>query len=351
MVTTRPQVAGNGPSSAIDPPSQLPVGGWQNSGASKRAPMPDSNPDILSIGEPMVEFNQTRPGEPVYLQGFGGDTSNAIIAAARQGARTAYLTRLGDDEFGRMFLALWQAEGVDASSVGIDWQAHTAVYFVTHGRNGHVFSYLRAGSAASRMTPVDLPLELIRAARLVHASGISMAISESACDTVLAAFDAARAAGARVSFDSNLRLKLWPLARAREAIGAAVAKADCFFPSLEDAMDLSGMEDPEANVDWAHRLGAKNVFLKLGSAGVIVSDGTRRERVPGIAVNAVDATGAGDCFCGAALARLAAGDSIFAAARYANAAAALATTGFGAVAPLPRPDAVRQLLATSAPVS
>jgi 2-dehydro-3-deoxygluconokinase len=62
-------------------------------------------------------------------------------------------------------------------------------------------------------------------------------------------------------------------------------------------------------------------------------------------VSAVDATGAGDCFCGAALARLAFGDDAFAAARYANAAAALATTGFGAVAPLPRPDAVRALLA------
>ncbi|MGE5793092.1 MAG: PfkB family carbohydrate kinase, partial [Bacteroidota bacterium] len=107
--------------------------------------------DILSIGEPMLEFNQTRPGDPRYLQGFGGDSSNMIIAAARSGARTAYATRLGDDEFGRMFRALWEAEGVDARGVATDPQAHTAVYFVSHGPQGHVFSYLRAGSAASRM--------------------------------------------------------------------------------------------------------------------------------------------------------------------------------------------------------
>jgi 2-dehydro-3-deoxygluconokinase len=301
--------------------------------------------DILSIGEPMLEFNQTRPGDPRYLQGFGGDSSNMIIAAARSGARTAYVTRLGDDEFGRMFRALWEAEGVDARGVATDPQAHTAVYFVSHGPQGHVFSYLRAGSAASRMRPEDLPLDLLRAARFVHASGISMAISASAADTVLAAFEAARAAGAKISFDSNLRLKLWPLARARATIGAAAAMADYFFPSIDDASALSGLEAPEANLEWAHRLGAKQVFLKLGADGVIASDGTRRERIAGHRVNAVDATGAGDCFCGAALARLAAGDSLVDAARYANAAAALATAGFGAVAPLPRPEAVRQLLA------
>jgi 2-dehydro-3-deoxygluconokinase len=302
-------------------------------------------PDLVAIGEPMVEFNQTKPGDPHYLQGFGGDSSNMIIAAARSGARAAYFSRLGDDEFGRMFLALWKAEGVDSSAVTIDPQAHTAVYFVSHGPQGHVFSYMRAGSAASRMRPEDLPLATIRGARFVHASGISMGISASASDTVLAAFESARVAGARVSFDSNLRLKLWPIARARAMIAAAAALAECFFPSIEDARALSGLEDEEAVVDWGHRLGPRIVFLKLGPQGVIVSDGTRRERIAGHKVAAVDATGAGDCFCGTALARLCAGDDAFAAARYANAAAALATTGFGAVAPLPRPDAVRALLA------
>jgi 2-dehydro-3-deoxygluconokinase len=304
-----------------------------------------SVPDVVSIGEPLFEFNQTTPGDLHWLQGFGGDSSNMIVAAARSGARTAYITRLGDDEFGRMFRALWQAEGVDTRGVATDPQAHTGVYFVSHGAQGHVFNYLRAGSAASRMRPIDLPLELVRGAKFVHASGISMAISASASDAVLAAFEAARAAGAKVSFDSNLRLKLWPIARARAMIGAAAALADYFFPSIDDARALSGVEDAEANLAWAHRLGAKHVFLKLGAEGVIASDGTRRERIGGHRVDAVDATGAGDCFCGAALARLAAGDSVFDAARYANAAAALATTGFGAVAPLPRPDAVRRLFA------
>jgi 2-dehydro-3-deoxygluconokinase len=299
---------------------------------------------IVSIGEAMIEFNQTRPGEREYLQGFGGDTSNMIIAAARQGARAAYVTRLGDDEFARMLLKLWAAEGVDAGAVALDPEAFTAVYFVTHGPKGHAFHYIRAGSAASRMRPEDLPLPLLRAAGFVHASGISMAISPSAGEAVLFSFEEASKSGAKISFDANLRLKLWPLERARKGVAAALALTDYFFPSIEDAAALSGLEAPEAILEWAHRLGAKNVFLKLGPGGVIVSDGAKTEKIPGLKVRSVDATGAGDCFCGAALARLSMGDSLVDAARYANAAAALATTGFGAVDPIPRPEQVKALL-------
>ena len=300
--------------------------------------------DIVSLGEPLYEFSQI-PGEGVrYLQGFGGDTMNCAIAAARQGAKAGYITRLGDDEFGRQFLQLWRAEGLDISGVGIDPQAHTAVYFITHGSDGHLFSYLRKGSAASRMRPADLPLDLIREAKFLHTSGISQAISDSACDTVFAAVEAARGAGVRIAYDSNLRLRLWPLARARAVIRATIALADFFLLSMEDAEALCGRKDADAILDWCHEAGAKVVALKLGAAGVVGSDSKRREKIAGHAVNCVDTTGAGDCFAGALLARMAAGDDFWEGLRYANAAAALATTGFGAVAPLPGPDAVRRLL-------
>ena len=87
--------------------------------------------DFVALGEPMVEFNQTHPDRPDYLQGFGGDTSNATLAAARAGARTAYLSRLGDDTWGRALLALWAQEGVNTEAVAIDATAPTGVYFVT----------------------------------------------------------------------------------------------------------------------------------------------------------------------------------------------------------------------------
>jgi 2-dehydro-3-deoxygluconokinase len=300
--------------------------------------------DVVALGEAMVEFNQTRPGEPQYLQGFGGDTSNAVIAAARAGVRTAYLTRLGQDTFGDALMALWQREGVDTSGVERDASAPTGIYFVTHGPKGHEFSYRRAGSAASQMTPQWLPRRLVRAAGILHVSGISLAISASARDTAFAAMSEARSAGTQVSFDPNVRLKLWPLEEARAAIVRAINACDLFLPSAEDAAVLSGMSDPDAIVDWSHALGPRQVVLKLGPDGALVSDGQRRERIAGRRVAIADATGAGDCFCGNLLARLALGDSIFDAARYANAAAAIAVQGFGAVAPLPRPEQVRPLL-------
>jgi 2-dehydro-3-deoxygluconokinase len=107
-----------------------------------------------------------------------------VIAAARQGARAGYLTALGDDAFGEMFFDLWRSEGVDASRVIRDKDAPTGIYFVTHGPNGHVFSYRRAGSAASRMTPEALPVDYISQSKFLHVSGISQAISGTCCDTV-----------------------------------------------------------------------------------------------------------------------------------------------------------------------
>lgn len=303
-----------------------------------------SDIDVVSLGEPLYEFSQIPQMPGRYLQGFGGDTMNCAIAAARQGARVAYVTRLGDDEFGRQFLQLWRDEGLDTSGVAIDAQAHTAVYFITHGPEGHVFSYLRKGSAASRIDAAGLPLDLIRRARYFHTSGISQAISDSACAAVSAAIDAAKAAGAAFVYDSNLRLRLWPLARAREVITATLARADYFLLSLEDAEALCGLKDPDAILDWCHRAGARVVALKLGAGGVIGSDSTRRSRIDGYKVDCVDATGAGDCFAGALLARMSAGDDFWEGLRFANAAAALTTTGYGAVAPLPRPEAVRLLL-------
>lgn len=305
--------------------------------------------DLLAIGEAMVEFNQRSSDARLYLQGFGGDTSNAVIAAARQGARCAYVTRVGDDEFGRLCVALWQREGVDSSAVQIDGAAHTGVYFVRHGAQGHSFSYLRAGSAASRMQAADMPGALIGAAHFLHVSGISQAISASATDAVARAIALAHAAGTRLSYDPNLRLALWPLARARtviEATLAAMRAGDEFLPSLDDLRQLSGLAQPQDIVAWAHARGAPAVVLKLGARGALVSHGGGCTEVAACTVRAVDATGAGDCFDGSYLARRAAGDDPVSAARWACAAAALATTGYGAVAPLPGREAIARLLAT-----
>ena len=301
--------------------------------------------DILALGEPMVEFNQTgeRDGR-LFLQGFGGDTSNFAIAAARQGARVGYLSALGDDPHGAMLRALWRAEGVDDRDVKTDAEAFTAIYFVTHDAAGHHFHFFRKGSAASRMTLTDLPRERIARAKLLHLSGISLAISDSARDTGLAAMALAREAGVAVSFDTNLRLKLWPLERARAVMAEAMRRCDLCLPSLDDISALTGQSDPDALVDHCLALGARIVALKLGADGALVANRDERHRIAPLPCKPVDATGAGDTFGGAFVARWLAGDDLREAGRYAAAAAALSTEGYGAVEPIPHADRVRAAL-------
>ncbi|KWD50247.1 2-dehydro-3-deoxygluconokinase [Burkholderia ubonensis] len=301
-------------------------------------------PEILALGEAMVEFNQSQPGRPEFLQGFGGDTSNFCIAAARQGASAGFVSAVGDDPFGRLLSDLWRSEGVDTTYVRIDHAAPTGVYFVTHGPNGHQFDYLRAGSAASRYATGDLPLDALAAAKALHLSGISLAISAAACDAAFAAIGHAREHGTKVSFDTNLRLKLWPLPRARAVMREALRQTDICLPSWDDVTAITGADDRDAIVDAMLELGPQVVALKLGKDGAYVATPHERRVVPGFTVEAIDATGAGDCFGGAFVARIVAGDDPFTAARYANAAAALSTTGYGAVAPIPRRDAVERLM-------
>ena len=314
--------------------------------------MIDKKFDITALGEAMVEFNQTDPGQPQYLQGFGGDTSNAVIAAARAGARSAYLSRLGDDTFAESLRALWKNECVQIDGIDTNIDSPTGIYFVTHTQHGHAFTYRRAGSAASRMTPdwlLGKPQQLIEQSKWLHLSGISLAISESACNTAFAAMQIARTANTRISFDSNLRLKLWSLKRAQQKITAAIKECDLFLPSMDDMTVLTGLSNPDAVVDWSHAQGAKSVVLKLGADGALISEPNSglRKVVKGHQVTAVDATGAGDCFCGNLLARLAANDDLLTAVHYANAAASIAVQGWGAVSCLPSPVAVRQRLGSA----
>ena len=147
--------------------------------------------------------------------------------------------------------------------------------------NGHAFDYLRAGSAASRYAPRDLPLDAIAAAKVVHLSGISLAISVSACDAALEAIAHARANGVRVSFDTNLRLKLWPLARARAVMLEAIRQTDICLPSWDDVTELTGLTGRDAIVDFLLSLGPRVVALKLGKEGAYIATPDERRVVPG----------------------------------------------------------------------
>ena len=299
--------------------------------------------DLVAIGEPLYELNRQPDGR--YLPGFGGDTLNVCIAAARLGARCAYVSRLGVDIFGDDIRALMIREGVDETAVGTDPEAPTGLYFVTHGPDGHAFTYRRAGSAASLMSAHDIPEEKIASARFVHASGISQAISASAAEAVATAFRMAKATGAQVSYDTNFRPRLWAAEQARARMAEAAAMAHILKTSEDDALALFGLSCPAAIADHCLALGAGAVLVTLGAEGLLLATAAERRAIPGHRVAAVDATGAGDAFTGAFLAELARGRTLAEAAGFANAAAALSTRGYGAIAPLPRRAEVERALA------
>lgn len=300
--------------------------------------------DILTLGEPLVEFNEVEPH--VFQRSIGGDTSNVAIAAARLGAKSGMITCLGGDSFANLIRMVWHQENVDYSACSQDDTALTGHYFITHSPTGHQFDYRRKDSASTRLKPSDIQESVIRDAKILHLSGISLAISDSAADSCFEAAAMAKKAGNLIAFDPNLRLALWPLARARHMIHGFMTHVDIALPGLGDAQALTGLSDPQDIIAFYHKLGCKIVALTMGTEGCLISEGKDRQHIaiPPKPVEAVDATGAGDCFDGAFLTRYAQSGDVEKAGHFANAAAALSVTGYGAVAPLPHLDTVESFM-------
>ena len=303
--------------------------------------------EIISFGEPLFEFSQIKEvlaNKADFLSGFGGDASNFAIAAARQGANIAMLTHLGDDKFGQQFLDLWKAENVNTDLIKINEQAHTGIYFITHDENGHHFSFMRKGSAASLITPTKLPMKAIAEAKLLHVTAITQAISSQSCDAVFAAIQIAKENNTQVSYDTNLRLKLWPLERARAVIRETTSMVDICFPSIDEAQLLTGLTHADDIIDYYLKLGSKVVVLKQGSAGATVATAKERHTVTPFKVNPIDATAAGDSFAGSFCTHYVRGAPLQECLAHANATASITITGYGAVAPLPTLQQVQEKL-------
>jgi 2-dehydro-3-deoxygluconokinase len=304
--------------------------------------------DVLALGEPMLEFNATEAGSlrevRNYEVGWGGDTSNFVIAISRLGRTAGYICRLGDDDFGKNFLDLWKREGIDTSHVILDKHAPTGIYFISRRGEKHSFTYYRSDSAASRLSMDDIPEAHLAQAKVFHTSGISQAISNSACDAVFYAIEVAREAGTLISYDPNIRLKLWDHERAQSTILETIRMADFVFPSFEDAHIITGLDDPEQIAGELQKLGPKVVALKLGEEGALLATQDGLRRIEPFEVDVKDTTGAGDTFASAFIVAYLDGLDPYECGRFANAAGALTCEGLGAVEPIPTRDRVEDLL-------
>ena len=257
--------------------------------------------DALSIGETMVLLDPVEDG-PLdavsgYRQRIAGAESNFAIALARLGLRAAWVSRLGADPFGRLVRRSLASEGVEVHA-GEDPNAPTGIYFKERLTPDSVaVHYYRRGSAASRLRPHEVPDELFHRARLLHVTGISLAVAGTLPETTLHAVELARKHGVQVSFDPNHRPGLWEVAAARRALDPVLRDLDLLLTGQSEIELLMGETDQRRLLAELRRRAIRVVVVKRGAAGALVVSDDRLIVVPPAAVERVlDSVGAGDAF-------------------------------------------------------
>jgi 2-dehydro-3-deoxygluconokinase len=235
--------------------------------------------------------------------GIGGAESNVAIGVARLGGEATWLGRVGPDATGTLIVERLTEAGVRA--LALPDTAFTGL-MVRHRRSGefaHV-DYHRAGSAGSRLSPADLPAAELTGAGVVHVTGITPALSETARAAVFQAVETARAAGVPVSLDLNYRAKLWDRFSAAPVLRDLVSRADVVFASPEEAELFVDPGDPVAGLA---ALGPSEVIVKDGGRGCRALIDGKPYAVAALAVSVVDPVGAGDAFVAGYLAERLAG--------------------------------------------
>ena len=228
--------------------------------------------DLVTLGESMVLFQPLRDGplahEPLLTRAVGGAESNVAIALSRLGHKTRWISRLGRDPFGDIIRSTLAGEGVDVSFVARDESAPTAVYFrEIKGTGDPSVYYYRRGSAASLLSARDVSADWMRDARHLHVTGITPALSPSAREATFAAMHMARELGLTISFDPNLRRKLWDEATARVTLLEMAGLCDILLPGMDEAEFLCGQGSPQACARDFLARGPSLVVLKQGEAG------------------------------------------------------------------------------------
>jgi len=272
-----------------------------------------NSPDLLTFGETMALFMSPAykglEGAATLEHSFGGAESNVAIGAARLGCSVGWFGVLGADPFGNSILKRVRGEGVDVSRAKLSAAASTGLMFRETVAGKLAVHYYRKHSAASQMTPDDLDYDYIRGCKLLHVTGITLALSESCKQTVLAAVAAAKEAGVKISFDPNLRLKLWSIEEAREVVLQLAEQADYFLPGWDELQLLYGTDDFEVVKGHLSKLAATSIVKGYNDSTVVIEKGESAAIPFFKAEQVIDTVGAGDGFCAGFLTGLLQGKS------------------------------------------
>ncbi|MBB6635653.1 sugar kinase [Cohnella thailandensis] len=258
--------------------------------------------EVVTLGESMVLLQPLNEGPlayaPLFARSVAGAESNVAIGLSRLGLRVRWISRLGADPFGDLIVSTLAGEGVDISFATRDETSPTAVYFKEFKGYGdpNVY-YYRRHSAASGLKPEHIEDRWLADARHLHVTGITPALSRGAAETVREVMRRAREKGMTVSFDPNLRRKLWSEEEARETLLSLIPLCDVFMPGIEEAEFLAGDRSVEECGSYFLGMGPRTVVLKLGADGAIGFDASSTVRAEPCRVSrVVDTVGAGDAF-------------------------------------------------------
>ncbi|WP_274562909.1 sugar kinase [Streptomyces spiramyceticus] len=267
----------------------------------------DADMDAVCLGESMVTFLPSRPGRladvPSFERGIGGAESNVACALAAAGHRARWVSRVGADGFGDHLVETVAAYGVDTSAVQRDPHRPTGIYFRTatdRDADGFEVVYYRTGSAASAMSPHNMPLDQLTSGRVLHLSGITAALSVDCLSLVRSLVATRRSGRPLISFDVNYRANLWPENADAHLLLDLARAADLVFVGEDEAQTAWGLRGsaeiraalPEPDV-LVVKQGATGATVYGGNSG---TDDHAPTTVPGLRVDVVAPVGAGDAF-------------------------------------------------------
>lgn len=313
-------------------------------------------PQIITLGESMVmmvaDQSDSLQFVTSYTRKIAGAESNVAIGLARLGHDAGWISAIGDDPFGTYIRNTIRGEGVDTSQVRILPEYPTGMLVKERNEIGDpkVF-YYRRGSAASQITPAMLDERYFADTKILHITGIFPALSETCRETLLQAVQFAKDSGALVTFDPNIRLKLWSKEKAKATLLQLAGLSDLIMPGRKEAELLIGTGDWNTVKEYFHKAGNRYIVMKDGPDGAFYShkegdaviEAGYAEGFPVRRV--VDTVGAGDGFAVGILSALMEGLSLKQAVTRGNAIGSLAVMVQGDVEGYPTRRQLEEYLA------
>jgi len=314
-------------------------------------------PVIVSMGEALMDFVAHETGVELgrastFHKRPGGAAANVAVALTRLGIRSRFVTKVGDDPFGRCMLRVLGDEGVDLQYVKVSRRWPTGLVFVALDEDRTPsFSFFGDPSADMMMTEDEIEPEMMKEAAFMHAGTVSMVRPQSRAAT-FKLMELAREAGAKISFDPNLRLHLWKDHSLAKDLSIKTASMAQLVKLGRDELEfITGASRPEQGAASIRELGPDVVVVTMGKDGAYFACDRGEGEVPAIKVEAVDTTGSGDGFAAGLLAELVGldhwppgRDELEAAVRFGSAVGALVATEVGAMSALPDRSRVLEFL-------